>query len=86
MLLHGNSGSKLAIDALLSSIEHDEIDVRISAIRSLGYHLDQPIVQDTFIVSLTLTDEDKVLEEILTILLDPFDSMILHDHSKSRTS
>ena len=78
----GNSGSKLAIDALLSSIEHDDIDVQLSAIRSLGYHLDQPIVQDAFIVSLTITDEDKVLEEILMILLDAFDSMILIAPSK----
>ena len=78
----GNSGSKLAIDALLSSLQHDDIDVQISAIRSLGYHLDQPIVQDAFIVSLTLTDEDKVLEEILMILLDAFDSMILTNPSE----
>ena len=78
----GNSGSKLAIHALLSSIQHDDIDVQISAIRSLGYHLDQPIVQDAFIVSLTLTDEDKVLEEILMTFLDAFDSMILTTPSK----
>ena len=78
----GNSGSKLAIDALLSSLDLDDIDVQISAIRSLGYHLDQPIVQDAFIVSLTLTDEDKILEEILMILLDAFDSMIFTNPSK----
>ena len=79
----GNSGSKLAIDALLSSLEHDDIDVQISAIRSLGYHLDQPIVQDAFIVCLSLTDEDKVLEEILMAMVDAFDStMILTNPSK----
>ena len=78
----GNSGSKLAIHALLSSIQHDDIDVQISAIRSLGYHLDQPIVQDAFIASLTLTKEDKVLEETLMTFLDAFDSMILTTPSK----
>ena len=79
----GNSGSKLAIDALLSSLKHDDIDVQISAIRSLGYHLDQPIVQDAFIVCLSLTDEDKVLEEILMAMVDAFDStMILTNPSK----
>ena len=78
----GNSGSKLAIGALLLGLQNDDIDVQISAIRSLGYHLDQPIVQDAFIASLTLTDEDKVLEEILMILLDAFDSMILTTPSK----
>ena len=78
----GNSASKLAVDALLLGLQHDDIDVQISAIRSLGHHLDQPIVQDALIVSLTLTDEDKVLEEILMILLGAFDSMILTTPSK----
>ena len=78
----GNSGSKLAIHSLLSSLQHDDIDVQIAAIRSLGHHLDQTIVQKAFVISLALTDEDKVLEEILMILIDTFDSMILTNPSK----
>ena len=78
----GNSGSKLAIHALLSSLQHDDIDVQISAIRSLSYHLDQQVVQEAFMISLALTDEDKVLEEILMSLLDAFDSAILTNPSK----
>ena len=78
----GNSGSKLPVHALLSSLQHDDIDVQISAIRSLGYHLDQQIVQEAFMISLALTDEDKVLEEILMSLLDAFDSAILTNPSK----
>ena len=77
----GNSGSKLAIHALLSSLQHEDIDVQISAIRSLGYHLDQPIVQDAIIISLSLTDEDKILE-VLTILIDAFDNKILINPSR----
>ena len=78
----GNSGSKLAIHSLLSSLQHDDIDVQIAAIRSLGHHLDQPIVQKAFIIFLALADEDKVLEEILMILIDAFDNMILTNPSK----
>ena len=78
----GNSGSKLSINALLSNLQHEDIDVQISAIRSLGYHLDQPVVQNGFMTSLTLTNEDKVLEEILMILTDAFDSKILINPSK----
>ena len=59
----GNSGSKLAIHALLSSLQQDDIDVQISAIRSVGYYLDQQVVQEAFMISLALTDEDKLLEE-----------------------
>ena len=78
----GNSGSKLTIHALLSSLQHDDIDVQIAAIRSLAYHLEQPITQKAFIISLALADEDKVLEEILMILIDAFDSMILTNPNK----
>ena len=78
----GNSGSKLAIHSLLSNLQHDDIDVQIAAIRSLGHHLDQPIVQEALIMSLALADEDKVLEEILMILIDAFDNMILTNPSK----
>ena len=78
----GNSGSKLAIHSLLSSLQHDDIDVQIAAIRSLSYHLDQPIVQEAFIISLALADEDKILEEILMILIDALDNMILTNPSK----
>ena len=78
----GNSGSKLAINALLSNLQHEDIDVQISAIRSLGYHLDQPAVQDGFMTSLTLTNEDKVLEETLMIMADAFNSKILINPSK----
>ena len=38
----GNTGSKLAINALLSSLDHDDIDTQVSVIRGLGVHLDQP--------------------------------------------
>ena len=78
----GNSGSKLATHALLSSLQHDDIDVQIAAIRSLGYHLDWPIVQEAFIICLALADEDKVLEEVLMILIDAFNSMILTNPGK----
>ena len=40
----GNSGSKLAISPILSTLEYDDIDIQISAIRSLTSHLDQPVV------------------------------------------
>ena len=73
----GNSGSKLAIHALLSSLQHDDVDIQIAAIRSLGYHLDQLIVQEALMISLASTDEDKILEEILMILIDAYDSMMM---------
>ena len=40
----GNSGSKLAISPILSTLEYDDIDIQISVIRSLTSHLDQPVV------------------------------------------
>ena len=77
----GNSGSKLAIHALLSSLQNDDIDIQIAAIRSLGHHLDQPIVQEAIMILLALTDEDKILEEILMILIDAYDSIIVTNPS-----
>ena len=44
----GNTGSKLAIDALLSSLDHDDIDTQISVIRGLDVHLDQPTCTKCF--------------------------------------
>ena len=73
----GNTGSKLAIDALLSSLDHDDIDTQISVIRGLGVHLDQPKVQNALIILLNGTEEDKVLEEALVILKDAFNDKIL---------
>ena len=78
----GNTGSKTAIFPLLSILQYDDIDIQIAAIRSLGSHLDEPIVQKGIINSLRLTDEDKVLEEILKILIDAFENMILTNPSK----
>ena len=73
----GNTGSKLAIDALLSSLDHDDIDTQISVIRGLGVHLDQPAVQKALIILLNRTEEDKVLEEALEILKEALDNKIL---------
>ena len=73
----GNSGSKLAISPLLSTLQYDDIDIQISVISSLEFHLDQPIVQQAIITLLHSTDEDKILEEILKILIDAFENKIL---------
>ena len=78
----GNSGSKLAIFPLLSTLQYDDIDIQISVIRSLASHLDQPVVQQAIITLLPLTDEDKVLEEILKILIDAFENKILTSPSE----
>ena len=78
----GNSGSQLAISPLLSTLQFDDIDIQISAIRSLAFHLDQPAVQEAIINVLSLTDEDKILEEILKTLIDAFENMILTNPSK----
>ena len=78
----GNTGSKTAIFPLLSILQYDDIDIQIAAIRSLGSHLDEPIVQKGIINSLQLTDEDKILEEILKILINAFENMILTNPSK----
>ena len=73
----GNSRSKLAVLPILSTLQYNDIDIQISAIRSLESHLDQQDVQRAIITLLPLTDEDKILEEILKILIDAFESKIL---------
>ena len=78
----GNSGSRLAIVPLLSTLQYDDVDIQISAIRSLASHLDQPVVQQAIITLLPLTDEDKILEEMLKILIDAFESNILTNPSE----
>ena len=78
----GNSGSKLAISPLLSTLQYDDIDIQISVIRSLEFHLDQPIAQQAIITLLHSTDEDKILEEILKILIDAFENKILTNPSE----
>jgi len=73
----GNTGSKLAIDALLSSLDHDDIDTQISVIRGLGVHLDQPAIQKALIRLLKGTEEDTVLEEVLMALKEAFQDKLL---------
>jgi len=73
----GNTGSKQGLDSLLSNLQHYDIDIQISAIRSLVAHLDQPVVQQGIIDLLSTTKEDKVLEEVLLALLDAFNSKVL---------
>ena len=45
--------------------------------RGLASHLNQPAVQQAIITLLSSTDEDKILEEILKILIDAFEYKIL---------
>ena len=73
----GNSKSKLAVSPLLFTLQYDNIDIQISAIRGLASHLNQPAVQQAIITLLSSTDEDKILEEILKILIDGFENKIL---------
>ena len=73
----GNTGSKLALDTLLCGLQYDSFDIQISAIRSLSVHLDQPVVQEHIINLLESIEEDKILEEILMILLDSFNNDVL---------
>jgi len=73
----GNTGSKLAIDALLSSLDHDNIDTQISVIRGLNVHLDQLNVQMALIRLLEGTEEDAILEEVLIVLKEAFEDKIL---------
>ena len=79
----GNTGSRLAIDALLSSLDHDDLDTQVAVIRSLNIHLDQPAVQQALIILLAKVIEDKVLEEMLMILKDGFDNYILRNLNKT---
>ena len=78
----GNTGSRLATDALLSSLNHDDIDTQISVIRGLEVHLDQPTVQQALINLMETSAEDVVLEEVLAILNDAFNNKVLQNPSK----
>ena len=78
----GNTGSQLAINALLSSLSHDDVDTKISVIRGIGIHLDQPAVQQALIALMKSSTEDSVLEEVLTILKDAFNNRVLQNPSK----
>lgn len=82
----GNTGSPLVIDALLSSLSHDDVDIKISVIRGLGIHLDQPAVQQAFITLVKSSTEDSVLEEVLIILKDAFNNRVLQNPSKELMS
>jgi len=78
----GNTGSKQALDSLLSSLQHYDIDIQVSAIRSLGIHLDQPTVQQGIIHLLTLTEEDKIFEEVIMSMIDAYDNKVLTSPSE----
>ena len=77
----GNTESKLAVSYLLPILEFNDIEIQISVLRSLATHLDLPVVQER-IVGLLSTDEDKILEEILKILIEAFRNMVLTSPSK----
>ena len=78
----GNTGSRLAIDALLPSLSHEDVDTQISAIRGLDIHVDQSSVQKALIILLKISTEDAVLGEVLTILIDAFNNKVLRNPSK----
>ena len=78
----GNTGSRLAIDALLSSLGHNDTDTQISVIRGLGVHLDQLVVQKALITLLNGTKEDNVLEEVIVVLKDAYGNKILVNPSE----
>ena len=78
----GNTGSRLAIDALLPSLSHEDVDTQISAIRGLDIHIDQSSVQQALTHLLKTSIEDAVLEEVLTILIDAFNNKLLRNPSK----
>ena len=77
-----NTGSRLAINALLSSLSYDDVDTQISAIRGLDVHADQPAVQQALITLLKTSTEDAVLEEVMTILNDAFNNKVLQNPNK----
>ena len=70
----GNTGSELALDVILESLTHGEIDVQVSAVRSLEAHVCQPVTQQGLINLLHATTEDKVLEEVVSLLIEAFDN------------
>ena len=78
----GNCRSKLIVFPLLSTLEHNDIDIQISAIRSLTFHLDQPDVEQSIITLLHSSREDVILEEILKALLYTCQNKILTSPSK----
>ena len=78
----GNSRSKLIVNPLLPTLEHNDIDIQISAIRSLKFHLDQPDVEQAIIALLHLSREDIILEEVLNALLYTCQNKILTSPSK----
>ena len=78
----GNTGSRLATDALLSTLDHYDLDTQIAVIRSLDVHLDQPAVQQALIGILMTITEDAVLEEVMMILKDGFNNNKLKYPSK----
>ena len=78
----GNTGSRLAINALLSSLSHDDVDTQISAIRSLDVHANQPAVQQALITLLKTSTEDAVLEEVMTVLNDALNNKVLQNPNK----
>ena len=82
----GNSGSKLASLPLLATLKYNNVDIKISAIRGLVSHLDQPAVQQAIVSLLPSADEDKILEEILKILIDAFENKILMSPSEELVS
>ena len=78
----GNSRSKLIVFPLLPTLEHDDIDIQISAIRSLKFYLDQSDVEEAIIALLHSSEEDIILEEVLNALLYTFQNKILISPSK----
>jgi len=68
----GNTGSELALNALLEGLNHGEIDVQVSAIRSLEALVCQSVTQQ--INLLHETTEDKILEEVVSLLIEAFDN------------
>ena len=78
----GNTGSKLALNALLFSLGYDIVDIKISAVRSLKDHVDLPVVQECLIVLLASMEEDKLLEEVLLMLINAFNNEVLTNPSE----
>ena len=78
----GNTGSRLAINALLSSLSHDDVNTQISAIRGLDVHANQPAVQQALITLLKTSTEDAVLEEVMAILNDALNNKVLQNPNK----
>jgi len=70
----GNTGSELARETILQSLTHDEIEVQVSAIRSLEAHVCQPETQQALINLLHVTTEDKVLEEVVSLLIEALEN------------